>query len=111
MKTYPIPMVPGPVKVPDEVLQAYLTNYGSADLEPDFVELYQRAEADLQRIFGTQNQIAIMTGEGMLALWGALKSCLQPGDRVLAAATGLFGYGIGDLARSIGCEVKTVGFG
>jgi aspartate aminotransferase-like enzyme len=110
MKTYPIPMVPGPVKVPAEVLQAYLTDYGSADLEPEYIDLYRQTESDLQKIFGTQNQIAIMTGEGMLALWGGLKSCLRPGDRVLALATGIFGYGIGDLARSIGCDVRTVGF-
>jgi aspartate aminotransferase-like enzyme len=110
MKTYPIPMVPGPVKVPTEVLQAYLMDYGSADLEPEYIDLYRSAEKDLQQIFGTQNQIAIMTGEGMLALWGALKSCLRPGDRVLSVATGIFGYGIGDLARSIGCDVRTVGF-
>jgi aspartate aminotransferase-like enzyme len=110
MKTYPIPMVPGPVKVPAEVLQAYLTDYGSADLEPEYIDLYRQTESDLQKIFGTQNQIAIMTGEGMLALWGALKSCLRPGDRVLSVATGIFGYGIGDLARTIGCDVRTVGF-
>lgn len=110
MITYTIPMVPGPVKVPAEVLRAYLIDYGSADLEPEYLDLYRQAESDLQKILGTQNQIAIMTGEGMLALWGALKSCLKPGDRVLALATGIFGYGIGDLARSIGCEVRTIGF-
>lgn len=110
MKTYPIPMVPGPVKVPPEVLQAYLTDYGSADLEPEYIDLYRSAEGDLQKIFGTKNQVAILTGEGMLALWGALKSCLLPGDRVLCVATGIFGYGMGDLAKSFGCEVRTVGF-
>src|SRR5690554_185191 len=110
MKTYPIPMVPGPVQVPAEVLQAYLTDYGSADLEPEHLDLYRQVESDLQQIFSTRNQIAIMTGEGMLALWGALKSCILPGERVLAIATGVFGYGVGDLARSIGAEVRTVGF-
>jgi aspartate aminotransferase-like enzyme len=104
-------MVPGPVQVPPEILQAYLTDYGSADLEPEYVDLYKQTEANLQPIFGTRNQIAIMTGEGMLALWGAMKSCLLPGDRVLALATGVFGFGIGDMARSIGAEVRTVGFG
>jgi aspartate aminotransferase-like enzyme len=111
MITYPIPMVPGPVKVPADVLQAYLTDYGSADLEPEYLELYRQVEADLQQIFATRNPFAIMTGEGMLALWSALKSCLLPGDRVLAVATGVFGYGVGDLARSAGAEVRTVGFG
>ncbi len=111
MKTYPIPMVPGPVKVPAEVLQAYLVDYGSADLEPEYLDLYRQVEANLQTICGTHCSFAIMSGEGMLALWAALKSCLRPGERVLAVATGVFGYGIGDMARSIGAQVRTVGFG
>jgi aspartate aminotransferase-like enzyme len=109
MKTYSIPMVPGPVRVLPEILQAYLTDYASADLEAEYLDLYRQTEVDLQKIFSTRNQMVLMTGEGMLALWGALKSCLRPGDRVLAIATGVFGYGIGDLARSIGAEVRTVG--
>jgi aspartate aminotransferase-like enzyme len=44
----------------------------------------------------------------MLALWGALKSCLLPGDRVLAIATGVFGDGIGDMALSIGADVNKI---
>ena len=46
----------------------------------------------------------------MLSLWSALKSTIRPGERVLALATGVFGYGIGDMARSIGAQVKTLGF-
>ncbi len=108
MKTYPIPMVPGPVKVADEVLEAYQINYGSADMEPEFLELYNRTEANLKAILSTQSQVVIQTGEGMLALWGALKSCLAAGDRVLSIATGVFGDGIGDMAASIGAEVRKV---
>ncbi len=110
MKTYPIPLVPGPVKVPPSVLQAYLTDYGSADLEPEYLDLYRQTEADLQKICATQNRFAILSGEGMLALWGALKSCILPGERVLAIGTGVFGYGMGDMARALGAEVQTVGF-
>jgi aspartate aminotransferase-like enzyme len=111
MKTYPIPMVPGPVKVPAEVLQAYLTDYGSADLETEYLDLYRQTEANLQAIMGTRSPVAIMSGEGMLALWAALKSCIRPGERVLAVGSGVFGYGIGDMARSIGAEVRSVGSG
>jgi aspartate aminotransferase-like enzyme len=109
MKTYPIPMIPGPVSVPPEVLAAYQTDYGSADLEPEFLDLYNRTEANLQTLLATHNPIAIQTGEGMLALWAALKSCIRPGERVLALASGVFGYGIGDMARAIGAEVRTLG--
>lgn len=111
MITYPVPMVPGPVKVPAEILRAYLTDYGSADLEPEYLELYRQTEANLQQIFATHNSVAIMTGEGMLALWGALKSCLLPGDRVLVIGTGVFGFGMADMALALGADVRTVGFG
>lgn len=109
MKEYPIPMVPGPTRVPPEVMAVYQQNFGSADLESEFVALYADTEAALQHILGTKNSVVIQTGEGMLALWSALKSTLQPGDRVLAVATGLFGYGIGEMAASIGADVRTIG--
>ena len=110
MQTYEIPLVPGPTSVPQEVLAAYYVDYGSADLEPEFLQLYADTQKQLQQIMGTENQVALMSGEGMVALWGALKSTLQPGDRVLAVATGVFGYGIADMARAIGAEVEVVSF-
>ena len=111
MKTYPIPMVPGPVQVPEAVLRAYDINYGAPALEKEFLELYNQTETNLKQILGTRNPVVIQTGEGMLALWTALKSCLKPGDRVLSIATGVFGYGIADMARSIGAEVEVVELG
>lgn len=111
MEKYPIPMVPGPVSVPQEILNAAVCNYGSADLEKEYVDLYVSTQKALRRIMRTKNQVVIQSGEGMLALWSALKSTLVPGDRVLALATGLFGYGIGTMAETLGCEVRTVGFG
>lgn len=104
-------MTPGPVSVPAGILNAGNVNYGSADLESDYIDLYKRTEKALRKIMRTKNSIAIQTGEGMLALWSALKSTLRPGDRVLALATGLFGQGIADMAESFGCEVRTIGFG
>ena len=111
MITYPIPMVPGPVRVPASVMQFYQVNYGSADLEMDYLDLYNLAESNLQQLLCTHNKIAIQTGEGMIALWGALKSCLLPGERVLSLSTGLFGSGIAEMARSLGAQVKLLEFG
>lgn len=111
MLTYEIPLVPGPTRVPESVRRAYLTDYGSGDLEPEYCQLYANVQEQLQTILGTQNQFAIMTGEGMIALWGALKSCIRPGERVLAVSTGVFGYGIGEMAAAIGAEVQWVEFG
>jgi aspartate aminotransferase-like enzyme len=101
-------MVPGPVRVPEEIRKVYQTDYGSGDLESEFFELYTKTEADLKILFGTENSVVIQSGEAMLTLWGALKSCLNPEDRVLAIGTGVFGRGIGEMAASIGMEVKAV---
>lgn len=111
MQTYEIPLVPGPVSVPPSVLAAYATEYGSPDLEDDFFALYRSCERSLQAMLGTENRVTIQLGEGMLALWGAMKSVLQPGDRVLAVSTGLFGSGFGEMARSLGAEVELLDFG
>lgn len=111
MQTYSVPMVPGPVFVPKEVFEAYSQPFGSADIEPEYLDLYRSVAADLQQLLGTQNQVVIKSGEGMIALWSALKSCLKPGDRVLSLGTGVFGYGVGDMARSLGMQVRTIGFG
>jgi aspartate aminotransferase-like enzyme len=110
MKSYRIPMVPGPTTVASEVLTAYTMDYGSGDLEEEFYQLYAQTQDCLQTILGTQNPTAIMTGEAMVGLWGALKSCLKPGDRVLSIGTGVFGYGVADMARSVTSDVQVVGF-
>ncbi|KIO44168.1 MULTISPECIES: pyridoxal-phosphate-dependent aminotransferase family protein [Sanguibacteroides] len=111
MEKYLIPLVPGPVSVPKEVLNVATFNYGSADLEPEFLTMYRETERLLQKMMNTKNHVVIQTGEGMLALWTALKSTLVSRDRVLVISTGIFGYGFGEMAESIGCEVKTLAFG
>lgn len=111
MLSYAIPLVPGPTRVPEPVRRAYLTDYASADLEPEYSRLYAQVQEQLRTILATRNRLAIMTGEGMIALWGALKSCLRPGERVLAVSTGVFGHGIGEMAAAIGAQVRWVEFG
>ncbi|MFO7741713.1 MAG: aminotransferase class V-fold PLP-dependent enzyme [Anaerolineae bacterium] len=111
MLTYEIPLVPGPTHVPPVVRDAHRIDYGSADLEPEYCDLYGEVQDQLRTILSTGNKLAIMTGEGMIALWGALKSCIGPGDRVLAVSTGVFGHGIGEMAASIGADVRWVEFG
>ncbi|MFN7034730.1 MAG: pyridoxal-phosphate-dependent aminotransferase family protein [Bellilinea sp.] len=109
MIEYPIPMVPGPTSVPQVVLDAMNRDYPSPDLEIEFLDLYHQTEKLLQVLYETKNRVVIHTGEGMIALWGALKSALLPGDRVLALASGVFGYGIAEMAAAIGAEVKVYG--
>lgn len=111
MSYIPLPMIPGPVTVPDDVLAAMACDYGSGQIEADFLQLYHNTGRNLAKLMGSQNDVVLMTGEGMLALWSGLKSCLAPGQRVLSLSTGVFGEGIGHMAASMGCEVRWLNYG
>ena len=108
MEEYIIPLVPGPVSVPAGIREMALVNYGSAMIEPEYFTMYEECESLLQRLMNTRARSVIQTGEGMLALWTALKSTLEAGDRVLAISTGMFGDGFAAMARAIGCETRVV---
>ncbi len=108
MKQYAIPLVPGPVRVRPETLAAYGFDYGSADLEPEFVELYRETAGQLQTIMATRNDVILTLGEAMAMLWGGIKSALGPKDRVLVISSGLFGAGFADMAKVVGAEVRVI---
>ncbi len=108
MSYAPIPMVPGPVSLHPEVCRVMGQDYGSGQVEHDFLALYAATARNLGQLMGTRNDVVLMTGEGMLALWSALKSCLKSGDAVVSVGTGVFGDGIGAMAASFGCNVEAV---
>ena len=110
MKTYSIPLVPGPVSVPERIREAWSIDFGSSDLEDEFFELYAENQRLVQKILGTKESVVITSGEAMSILWASLKCTLKPGDRLLAVASGLFGEGFADMARAIGVESETVAF-
>ncbi len=104
----PIPMIPGPTQVPTHVREVLGRDFST--IEEDFIPLYETTNCLLARVMGTKESVITMTGEGMLALWAGLKSCLLPGDKVLAIDTGVFGHGIGQMAAGLGCDVRFVSF-
>lgn len=111
MKHYRIPMTPGPVQLDPVIFPAYAESFGAGYIEDDFFELYADVSQKLQSFLGTRNEIIIQSGEAMAILWGALKSCLQPGDRLLCINTGIFGEGFADMGRSFGVETQLVSYG
>lgn len=108
MKTYRIPLIPGPTLISTDVLALYHNEYGSSDCEPEFFELYSETQNNLGRIIETQNKMALMNGEAMIALWGALKSTLEKDDKILAITTGMFGCFMSEIADYIGCNVEII---
>lgn len=106
MQTYKIQLVPGPVSVPRRYREAYLTDFGSSDLEDDFFSLLAENISLLKQALKTENDVVIGSGEGMAALWGGIKSVVKPNDRFLAISNGLFGHGFGEMAEALGARVE-----
>jgi len=103
LKRYKL-MIPGPVDVPDEVLQAMiarsLPHYGD-----DWMEIYGETLQALHKVFGTQGDLFIMPGPGSAASEAALNSMLAPGEKVLLPVSGFFSERLGRIARACGSEV------
>ena len=97
----PIPMVAGPVTLYPEVADAMARDYGSGQIEPDFLPLYKETAGKLARLMYPDEEVGSMTGAGTLAPWGALKSGLKPRDTVHTARTGVSGVGYAVLVRSL----------
>ena len=110
MEKYKVGLVPGPVKIPDEIKSAWQENYGSPDLEDEFFTLYRENQSLTQKLLHTQNDIVITSGEAMSILWASLKCILRPGDKLLAVSSGIFGEGFAEMARSLGIESEICEF-
>ncbi|KAG0363898.1 hypothetical protein BG005_003718 [Podila minutissima] len=121
-------LVPGPTNVPHYLQERYATTfYGSGDLQKECLDVYEECNERLAKLLDFEAEVqrggsvVIMTGEGMVALWGGLKSvipwpcqtqdvptgCWLMGDggseryRVLCVGNGAYGCGMGEMVQSL----------
>lgn len=100
-------MIPGPVSVDDEVLEALArpvrAHYGDA-----WVRLYKHAVAGMRDVFRTDGEVFLLFGSGMAGVEMCMTSVLGPGDEVVIGANGLFGERMAEVARVNGLVVHAV---
>jgi aspartate aminotransferase-like enzyme len=102
----PLIMTPGPTYVDEEVRAALAKPITNPDIDSDFYEYYQNTCSKLQKLMNTENQVLILSGEGILGLEAACASLIETGDKVLCIDNGIFGNGFGDFAKIYGAEVS-----
>lgn len=110
MENYRIGLIPGPVRIPEEIKSAWQNDYGSSDLEEEFFTLYRENQSLTQKLLHTKNDIVITLGEAMSILWASLKCTLRPGGKLLAVSSGLFGDGFAEMARTLGVNAEICAF-
>ena len=101
--------IPGPIPVPDDILEAMATpmiNHRG----PQFQDLLYRVTARMKQVFETENDVYILTSSGTGAMEATVVNTLSPGDKVLNTSVGFFGDRFGDIARTFGAEVMDLSF-
>src|SRR5437879_6210669 len=100
-------MIPGPVSVDDEVLEA-LARPVRAHYGDEWTQLYKHAVAGMRQVFRTEGEVHLLFGSGMAGVEMCIASVLGPGDEVLVAANGLFGDRMAEVATANGLHVHIV---
>ncbi|MCL6636152.1 MAG: alanine--glyoxylate aminotransferase family protein [Peptococcaceae bacterium] len=103
-------MIPGPTPVPPTVTAA-MSRPIIGHRTDDFAQMHRRIVEKLQKLFGTKNDIFVVTHSGTGSLETAIANTVSPGDKVLSLITGNFGERFANIAKAYGANVIEVNFG
>lgn len=112
MKSFEAPrrtlMGPGPSDVHPRVLQA-MARPTIGHLDPAFVGLMDEICALLRQTFRTENALTFpVSGPGSVAMEACFANLLEPGDKIIVCANGVFGGRMKQMAERCGAEVVMV---
>ena len=100
-------MIPGPVSVDDDVLEA-LGRPVRAHYGEEWTRLYKHAVGGMREVFKTEGDVFLLFGSGMAGVEMCIASVLAPGDEVVVGANGTFGQRMADVARANRLQVHLV---
>lgn len=96
---------PGPTIVRENVRFELAKNTTNPDIDMQFYDFYKNTCKKISSILNTQNDVYILSGEGILGLEAACASLTQPNDKVLVIDNGIFGRGFDKLIKMYGGQV------
>ena len=97
-------MTPGPTEVRENVRMARALATTNPDLDLQFYEFYKETCEKIGKFLKTNNEVRILSGEGILSLEAACASLTENDDRVLVIDNGIFGEGFADFVKMYGGE-------
>lgn len=100
----PLLMIPGPVEITEEVLNA-MTQRSFSHTEPLLIKAYQESLQNMKSIFGVSENYSpvVISGSGTLAMEIAITNLIgSTDDRLLVCETGYFGGRTHEIAKAFG---------
>ncbi len=98
---------PGPTPVPENVLAAAAEPI-IHHRTPEFSGIFMEVSEGLKYVFGTEEDVFILTSSGSGAMETAVINTLNPGDKVITLSGGKFGERWGKICRAYGVEVREI---
>ena len=99
-------MGPGPSNADPRVLLA-MAKPLLGHLDPEFIKIMDRIKDLLEYVFATRNtQTLPISGTGTAGMEAAFVNLVEPGDRVLVCANGVFGERMADVAERCGANLR-----
>jgi alanine-glyoxylate transaminase/serine-glyoxylate transaminase/serine-pyruvate transaminase len=99
-------MIPGPVSVDDEILEA-LARPVRAHYGDGWTRLYKHAASSMREVFKTAGDVHLVFGSGMAGVEMCIASVLGAGDEVLIPSNGLFGDRMVEVATANRLQVHS----
>lgn len=98
---------PGPTPVPENVLSAAAEPI-IHHRTPEFSNIFLEVLEGLKYVFGTKEDVFVLTSSGSGAMETAIINTLNAGDKVISINGGKFGERWGKISRAFGIEVKEI---
>jgi len=98
---------PGPTPVPENVLAAAAEPI-IHHRTPEFSGIFMEVSEGLKYVFGTEEDVFVLTSSGSGAMETAVINTLNPGDKVITLSGGKFGERWGKICRAYGVEVREI---
>jgi aspartate aminotransferase-like enzyme len=100
-------LAPGPTAIPPEVLLK-MAEPIIHHRNPLFEEVMADVREGLKYLFGTKNEVLILTSSGTGAMEGAVTNMLAAGDTALCVRSGKFGERWTEICQAYGIEAKNL---
>jgi serine---pyruvate transaminase len=98
---------PGPTPIPDSVLSAAAEPI-IHHRTPEFSEIFMQVSEGLKYVFGTKEDVFVLTSSGSGAMETAVVNTLSAGDKVISINGGKFGERWGNICRAYGVNVREI---